>query len=200
MTLSPVLCLASASPRRRELLRQIGVPHCVAAAELDERLLPSESAAEHVKRLALAKARAVQASRRQRALPALPVLGADTTVTIDGQVLGKPASESDLLQMFARLAGRTHEVFSAVALVHESEWLRLVRTEVSFRSIDPAEARAYWASGEPRDKAGGYAIQGFGAVFVTSIVGSYSNVVGLPLAETAELLAAAGVPRWQGEV
>lgn len=197
----PALCLASASPRRRELLLQIGVPHCIDPADLDEQLLRDESAEQYVERLALAKARATHVRRAQLSALQLPVLGADTTVTVAGRVLGKPASEAELLDMFTLLSGRVHEVLSAVALVaRDFEAVRLVRTQVRFREVSEAEARAYWASGEPRDKAGGYAIQGYGAVFVERIDGSYSGVVGLPLAETATLLFAAGMTVWHSGV
>lgn len=194
---TPVLCLASASPRRRELLWQIGVPHLVQPADLDERCAPQESPADYVARLALAKAKAVHAAR-QGITPALPVLGADTTVSIDGLILGKPADLAQLRDMLGRLSGRKHEVWSAVALVGAGEPLwRLSCTRVRFRPLHSAEIERYWQSGEPCDKAGGYAIQGLGAVFVERIEGSFSGVVGLPLAETAAMLVAAGVPLWQ---
>ncbi len=188
---TPVLLLASASPRRRELLWQIGVPHAIAIAAIDERQLAGEMPAECVGRLALAKARGVQQS-------SLPVLGADTAVVIDGVMLGKPADRAAGLAMLARLAGRAHEVLTAVALVHaRGHDVRLSRSEVRFRPIDAGERERYWDSGEGRDKAGGYAIQQFGAVFISELRGSYSGVMGLPLFETAALLDAAGVPRWQ---
>ena len=193
----PVLCLASASPRRRELLWQIGVPHLVQPADLDERCAPHESPADYVARLALAKAKAILAAR-QGITPALPVLGADTTVSIDGLILGKPADLPQLRDMLGRLSGREHEVWSAVALVGAGEpFCRLSCTRVRFRPLYLAEIERYWQSGEPCDKAGGYAIQGLGAVFVERIEGSFSGVVGLPLAETAAMLVAAGVPLWQ---
>lgn len=192
-----VLCLASASPRRRELLQQIGVPHIVQPADLDESALPGETPASYVERLARAKAEWVCADRLRRGAPSLPVLGADTTVTLDGLLLGKPVDEAALVATLAQLSARTHEVLSAVALVTSLGTRSAVsRTRVSFRAISEAEARRYWASGEPRDKAGGYAIQGQGAVFVLHIEGSYSGVMGLPLAETAALLVAAGVGVW----
>ncbi len=201
---SPVLCLGSASPRRSELLRQIGVPHCVRSVELDETAQPGETPADYVLRLAAAKALAVQAARTAAGAQSLPVLGADTTVTIDGAVLGKPRDSADLAAMFGTLSGREHEVLTAVAVATRDAdgapqvRTRLSRTRVRFRAIAPGEAETYWATGEPRDKAGGYGIQGLGAVFVESIVGSYSGVVGLPLAETAALLRGAGVPVWHG--
>lgn len=195
---SAAICLASASPRRGELLRQIGVSHLVQPADLDESERPGESPADYVERLARAKAEWVWRARRQSGELALPVLGADTTVTIDGLVLGKPSDEVRLLATFARLSGREHEVLSAVALSSAAGTQSQVsRTRVKFRQVVPEEVRRYWATGEPRDKAGGYAIQGFGAVFIEHIAGSYSGVMGLPLAETAELLVAAGVRLWQ---
>jgi len=201
MTRSASICLASASPRRGELLRQIGVSYVVQPANLDEAERSGESPAEYVERLARAKAEWVWQARQQSRLEPLPVLGSDTTVTVNGLVLGKPRDEAALLNTFAQLSGREHEVLSAVALVTASGiQARLSRTRVRFRVITADEARSYWATGEPCDKAGGYAIQGYGAVFIESIAGSYSGVMGLPLAETAELLVAAGVQVWQPEV
>jgi septum formation protein len=213
---APILCLASASPRRSELLRQIGVPHCIQPADLDESRHAGETPSAYVTRLAKEKSSAVLTARAASGAAPLPVLGADTTVVIDGLVLGKPQDEAALEAMLARLGGREHEVFSAVALAMPSPSpsppgvdaptdvpstepvCTLSRTKVRFRSITPAEVKAYWASGEPCDKAGGYAIQGLGAVFVQSIDGSFSGVVGLPLAETSQLLRAAGLPLWEG--
>jgi septum formation protein len=192
--LPPVLVLASASPRRRELLWQIGVAHRVAIAAIDERPRPGEPAAECVLRLALAKARAIGE-------PRLPVLGADTAVVLDGEMLGKPADRATALSMLARLSGRRHQVLTAVVLLSEQGNLsRLSDSEVEFRTLETAECARYWDSGEPRDKAGGYAIQGLGAVFVRRIDGSYSGVMGLPLFETAEMLDSAGIARWQSPV
>jgi septum formation protein len=190
----PVLVLASASPRRRELLWQIGVAHRVTIAAIDERLRAGETAADCVQRLALAKASAVPPV-------GLPVLGADTAVVLDGEMLGKPHDRHTALAMLARLSGRSHRVLTAVALVDgRGSQLRLSDSEVQFRTLDAAECARYWDSGEPQDKAGGYAIQGLGAVFVSGLKGSYSGVMGLPLYETAALLDAAGVPRWQRAV
>ena len=187
----PALLLASASPRRRELLWQIGVAHRLAVADIDERPHAGESPAGCVQRLALAKA--------QQILPSgLPVLGADTVVVLDGEMLGKPHERDAALAMLARLSGRTHRVLTAVALVDaRGQRLALSESEVQFRTLEATECARYWESGEPRDKAGGYAIQGLGAVFVSALRGSYSGVMGLPLFETAALLDAAGVPRWQ---
>jgi len=190
---APLVCLASVSARRRELLAQIGVPHVVSAADIDEALLPGESAADYVVRMARAKALAV----RERGM-ALPVLAADTTVVVDEIVCGKPADEGESLAMLERLSGRTHQVLTAVALAaHGAVSFRLNASEVRFRRLSRAECAAYWRTGEPHDKAGGYAIQGRAAVFIEHLGGSYSGVMGLPLFETAELLRAAGVPYWR---
>lgn len=182
--------LASSSPRRRELLARLGVPYCVLAADIDERRLPGEAPREYVRRMAVTKARRAAAAVRE----SRPVLAADTAVVVDGRVLGKPAHREEALAALARLSGRSHEVMTAVALVHRAEALRLSVTRVTFREIDPAEAAAYWETGEPRDKAGAYAVQGLGAVFVSRLEGSYTGVVGLPLFETAQLLGDIGVP------
>ena len=188
-----LICLASMSPRRRELLAQIGVPHTVVAAHVDESLLPAEPPADYVARLARLKAVTV----RQRG-EALPVLAADTTVVLQGSVHGKPADRAAGLAMLAALAGTTHQVLTAVALATErGVALRVSRSSVRLRDIERAEMEAYWETGEPRDKAGGYAIQGYGAVFVAELSGSYSGVMGLPLLETAELLRDAGIRYWK---
>ncbi|MBI2784545.1 MAG: septum formation inhibitor Maf [Gammaproteobacteria bacterium] len=179
------LVLASASPRRSALLAGIGVRFAVVPAQLDETPEPAELPRDYVARLALAKARAVAAATGG----ALPVLGADTTVVCDGRLLGKPVSEADAVAMLMALSGRTHRVFTAVALVRGATAAGVVvETAVTFRELSAAECRAYWRSGEPADKAGGYALQGMGGVFVTRIEGSYSGVVGLPVAETYKLL------------
>lgn len=190
------LFLASGSPRRRELLTQIGVAFSVIGAEIDETPLPDESPAAYVERLARGKAQAGRA--RLNANAQACVLGADTAVVLDGKILGKPLDEADALAMLMSLSGQEHEVLTAIALLDgERCESRVVCSLVRFRPINAAEASAYWASGEPRDKAGGYGIQGLGAVFVSSLNGSYSAVVGLPLCETAELLGHFGIPCWQ---
>ena len=186
------LYLASASPRRRELLAQAGVAfEVIGGITVDETPQAGETAAALVQRLALCKARAglaVLAARRSD-LSAARVLGADTEVTLDGRIFGKPLGESDCVAMLTALSGRVHEVLSAVALVEAArERVVLSVSRVSFRAVGAAEARAYWATGEPGDKAGGYAIQGRAAAFVTKLEGSYSGVVGLPLFETLALL------------
>lgn len=194
---APVLCLASASPRRTELLRQLGVPHLVVPSGADETQRAGEPPADYVLRVACGKAAGVLEAAPERAR-GLPVLGADTTVVIDGRVLAKPADRADCHDMLGRLSGCEHEVLTAVALAGRGATrTRLSSTRVRFRQIGAAEIDAYWATGEPRDKAGGYAIQGYGAAFVQRVEGSYSGVVGLPLFETAELLAEAGVPVWR---
>ena len=188
------LYLASGSPRRRELLTQIGVPFTVVSAPIDETPLPGEAPAAYVERLAQAKAVAGFA----QADGAGVVLGADTTVVLDGQILGKPENREQALAMLGDLSKREHQVLTAVALTDGQRSIsRCVSTTVRFRTISFEEALRYWDSGEPVDKAGGYAIQGLGAVFVSGIEGSYSAVVGLPLSETAELLEQFGVPCWQ---
>lgn len=186
----PVLCLASASPRRRALLRQIGVAHIARGADLDETPRPAEAPRDYVARVAAEKACAIR-----RADAALPVLGADTAVVLDGVLFGKPRDRAHGLAMLANLSGRVHEVFSAVALADaRGVAIALSVSAVRLRTLSAAERCAYWDSGEPHDKAGAYAIQGIGAAFIESLHGSYSGVMGLPLFETAALLRAAGVP------
>ncbi|WP_426149802.1 Maf family protein [Pseudomonas sp. DC3000-4b1] len=193
----PSLFLASGSPRRRELLAQIGVPFSTLTAPIDETPLPGEQPQAYVCRLAMAKAKAGQAQAPAGAV----VLGADTAVILDEQILGKPADGQDARAMLAALSGRAHRVFTAVAVRSASEAeVICVSSQVRFRHLSAQEIDAYWASGEPADKAGAYAIQGLGAVFVETIDGSYSGVVGLPLCETAALLARFGVPCWQPNV
>ncbi len=184
----PGLILASASPRRQAILRALGIAVELRPADIDETRQPGETPGAMVCRLAAAKAAAVGARARG------PVLAADTAVAIDDEVFGKPLGEEHALEMLARLSGRTHEVYSGVALCvqgHVSS--ALSRTAVTFREIERCEAQSYWRTGEPAGKAGAYAIQGFGALFVASIIGSYSGVVGLPVFETAGLLRAAGI-------
>jgi len=178
------LFLASASPRRRELLAQIGVPFSLVGVSVDETPSPTESPEAYVERVARDKALAGLVSLGDRDGC---VLGADTSVVLDQHILGKPADRADGLAMLAALSGRTHRVMTAVALASRSACeVRVVISEVTFRTIDEAEADRYWDSGEPADKAGGYAIQGWGAVFVSQLHGSYSAVVGLPLCETLD--------------
>ncbi len=198
---APVVILASASPRRAQLLAQIGVPYTVIPAALDEQRLPGEPVERCVLRLAEQKALKVQLALGAPGVSraALPVLGADTAVLIDDEMLGQPPDREAALQMLSRLSGRVHVVLSAVALASGSGVRSaLSRSEVRFRRLARAECAAYWDTGEPRGKAGAYAIQGLGAVFIEQLHGSYSGVMGLPLFETAALLAEAGVPVWRG--
>lgn len=181
----PPFVLASASPRRQELLAAAGYAFTVQTADVDETPLAGESAEAYVARLAEAKARAVLARR-----PDALVLGADTTVVVDGDILAKPADAADAARMLGRLQSRAHEVLTGVALV-SARWSRVAvaATSVWFAPMTAAEIEAYVASGEPMDKAGAYAIQGRAARYVTRIEGSYSNVVGLPVALVEALLA-----------
>lgn len=194
------LYLASGSPRRRELLTQIGVAFTTISAAIDETPLADEPATAYVERLAREKAAAGLAALRADGVRGpLAVLGADTAVVLDGQILGKPLHREDALAMLAALSGREHQVLTAVALTDGEQCLSVqVSSLVSLRVITPHEAQAYWASGEPQDKAGSYAIQGLAAIFVKALHGSYSAVVGLPLSETAELLDHFAIPCWQG--
>jgi septum formation protein len=185
----PLIYLASASPRRTALLSQIGVGHQVHAVSVDEGVLAGEQPARYVQRLAALKAETLWRSLRQPEQAA--VLGADTAVAVDGEILGKPVDERDCLRMLALLSGRTHQVYTAVALrSSEGNESRLSVSDVTFRRLGSDEIRDYWRSGEPADKAGAYAIQGRGALFIERIAGSYSGIMGLPLFETGELLAA----------
>jgi septum formation protein len=194
-----VLHLASASPRRQELLAQIGVSFVSRVAPIDETPLPDEAAGAYVERLALAKAFAAQATLEQPA--GAVVLGADTAVVLDGRILGKPRDRADALATLAALSGREHEVLTAVALVDaQRSATRVVASRVRFRTLEREEIEAYWDTGEPCDKAGSYGIQGLAAVFVSQLQGSYSAVVGLPLCETAELLASFGIRCWGADV
>lgn len=183
------LVLASASPRRRELLRQIGVRFRVVPADVDETVLAAETPAEYVVRLARAKA--LEVMRREGG--ALPVLGSDTAVILDGDILCKPLDRADAERMLGRLSGRTHEVFSAVALALSPERVleRLNVTRVTFAELEPAWIRAYCETGDPMDKAGAYGVQGRAAEKISRIEGSFYGVMGLPLFETSQLLEAA---------
>jgi septum formation protein len=195
---TPDLYLASQSPRRRELLNQIGVRHAVVTVDVPEVRQPDELPGAYVQRLASAKASAGYAEVQRQGLPLRPVMGADTIVVCDQLILEKPGDATEAAAMLRLLAGRSHEVITAVA-ISDGERLEqaLSITEVRFRWLDDAEITAYWHTGEPRDKAGGYGIQGFGAVFVEAINGSYSNVVGLPLEVGFQLLQKFNVPCWQ---
>lgn len=186
-----VVMLASTSPRRAELLSQIGIPFEVVAVSVDETPLSSESPEAYVRRMAQNKARAV-------AVPGRVTLAADTIVELDGVILGKPCDEGEGVAMLLKLQDRLHRVLTAVCVSDGSVMRTLnVIVAVVFRKIAPDEARAYVATGEGRDKAGGYGIQGIGGIFAQAIEGSYSAVVGLPLAETEGLLREFGVDTWR---
>lgn len=188
--MNPDLLLASRSPRRAELLRTLGVAFAVVDVEVDETPSTGESPSAYVERLARAKAEAGRAASDD----VLPVLAADTTVVCDQEILGKPADAADAARMLRRLSGRWHSVFTGVALAGAGLTTVVVETRVCFRELTEAEITAYWASGEPADKAGAYGIQGLGGALVARIEGGWSNVVGLPLAETLTLLSREGIP------
>jgi septum formation protein len=184
-----MIYLASASPRRKELLQQLGIAFEALPANIPEQPRPGEAAPTYVMRLAREKARDVADRVRTRGLPIYPVLGADTEVVLDGEVLGKPNDRAHGCAMLRRLSGRTHEVLTAVVLLdQDAEHQALSQTRVTFTELADADIEAYWASGEAADKAGGYAVQGRGAAFIARLEGSYSGVVGLPLYELAQLL------------
>ncbi len=198
--MNPALYLASQSPRRRELLQQIGVHFAVIDVSVLEQGQPNELPAEYVCRLAAEKARAggEYLCVQERSLAHVPVLGADTVVVLNGQILEKPVDALAARNMLLALSGCEHQVFTAVSFYTPARQQTLLSvTDVAFRTITAAEADAYWLTGEPRDKAGGYGIQGLGAVFVTGIRGSYTGVVGLPIEQTYRLLNEFDVPVWQ---
>ncbi len=189
-TVSPFIYLASASPRRRELLAQLGVSLEVLPVSVDETPRPGESPSDLVCRLAAHKAQAGLILRPARIAP---VMAADTAVALGHELFGKPGNQADAARMLARLSGRTHAVWTAVAVTDgQRERVELSHSEVTFRAITPDEIAAYWQTGEPADKAGAYAIQGLGALFIADLKGSYSGVMGLPLFEVAKLLALFG--------
>jgi septum formation protein len=202
-TLEPRIYLASQSPRRRELLTQIGVRFDLLLfrsggrgdAETCEDELPGELPDDYVARVAQAKAEHGLRLLAYRRLPSRPVLAADTTLDVDGVVVGKPRDDAEAAAILAHLSGRTHRVLTAIAVAYPNRVeTRLSASEVRFRTLSEAEIRAYVASGEPRDKAGAYGIQGRAAIFVAEIRGSHSGIVGLPLCETALLLREFGYP------
>ena len=201
----PQLVLASASPRRRELLEQIGIRFVVQTADVDETPLPGESPEVLVERLAIMKAEVVW--EQQNAVveasyagddclcgKLLPVLGSDTLGILNGELLTKPLDFADARQMLRKMSGQQHVILTAVALkTQQGTSVITSHNMVKFRSVTDAEILAYWNTGEPQDKAGAYAIQGRGAILIERLEGSYSGVMGLPLFETAQLLAAAGI-------
>ena len=204
LSLERGIYLASRSPRRRELLAQIGVRFHLLLfrarpgqdVEVDETPLAGEAAEVYVERVARIKADAGWRRMLQRNLPRAPVLSADTTVSVDGRILGKPASREDAAAMLGSLSGREHEVLTAVALKHD-DWLEsaVSRSQVRFKKLSAAEIADYVDGGEADDKAGAYAIQGRAARFIVELRGSYSGVMGLPLYETAQLLGRMGAQR-----
>ncbi|MDE2422014.1 MAG: septum formation inhibitor Maf [Gammaproteobacteria bacterium] len=179
--------LASTSPRRKELLEQIGVQFTTTAIDIDESVITGETPSEYVVRLAREKALTAVSNFSEQTV----IIAADTTVTIDGHILGKPVNREDAFAMWELLSGRTHQVMTGVAVAFLGQvQTAIVQTDVEFLSLTHEQMQNYWDSGEPIGKAGGYAIQGLGAVFVPRIQGSYSNVVGLPLVETVALITA----------
>lgn len=195
-----MLYLASQSPRRMELLRQIGVTPILLPlrvtpprAEVDETPIPGEAPLDYARRVALMKARAGLKAMNGRRMTPRPILAADTTVTVEGVVYGKPSDDAEAAAMLRAYSGRAHQVLTAVCLAYGDRIESRVSTsEVRFRTITEAEIRAYIATGEAYGKAGAYGIQGHAAIFIEQLVGSYSGVMGLPLFETAELLREAG--------
>jgi len=184
-----MLILASQSPRRADLLSQMGIEFCAYPATIDESVWADENATDYVERIATAKAGTVRFR-----FPSQPVLGSDTAVVLDEKILGKPGDRAEAIEMLLALSGRTHQVLSGVALIAQDQrHYRLSTSYVRFRAISTDEAAAYWTSGEPADKAGGYAIQGRAAAFVEHIEGSYSGIMGLPLFETMGLLTHIGL-------
>ena len=187
--MSVQIILASASPRRMELLDQIKVIYKVYPVDLDETPLLYETPLNYVQRLAAEKSTACVA----QLTPDIPVLAADTAVILGDVIMGKPKNEADALAMLTQLSGKTHQVYSAISLRGREHGQAVSITEVTFRRLTKQEILAYLHSGEPLDKAGSYAIQGMGSMFVESIKGSFSGVVGLPLFETAQLLSKQGI-------
>lgn len=201
-TLDQKIYLASKSARRRELLRQIGIEfellllrdHTPRGPEVSEVVKPGEAAEAYVARVALEKAEYAHHTMLWRKLPRRPVLAADTTVVIDGRILGKPADFTEAVEMLTLLSGRTHQVLTSIAVRQmEETWQVTQKSEVTFAPLPEAAIHAYCSTQEPYDKAGGYGIQGIAAVFIKEISGSYSGIMGLPLFETTQLLLQTGM-------
>ena len=192
------LILASQSPRRKELLAQLGYQFITQSADIDESVRGSENAKNYVLRLAKEKAQAIFSTLSVQQQAKSIVIGSDTSVVIDGDILGKPANEAECITILLRLENKQHQVLTAIAVVSQEQTnnviSQLIETQVQFKSLTVDEIKRYWRTGEPCDKAGAYGIQGIGGQFVTTINGSYSAVVGLPLYETAQLLAQVGLP------
>lgn len=192
------LVLASQSPRRKELLATLGVQFEVASADIDESVIASESAANYVQRLAKEKAQVIYDRLAQ---PNTAVLGSDTSVIYEGRILGKPENELDFSSMMRLLSGQTHQVMTSVAVISANKIsCEVITSDVVFKPLTESMIEKYWLTGEPKDKAGGYGIQGFGSLFVDKIHGSYSAVVGLPLAETASMLLAHNISLWNNSL
>ncbi len=195
------LYLASRSPRRREILSQIGVPHRVLSVDVPELRALGETPMQYVQRLAFDKALAGFQALAQQGLPAAPVLGSDTLGVLDDEVLEKPRDEADAVAMLLRMAGREHSILTAVCLLDEQRQVSQVsETRVRFRAFGQKEASQYWQTGEPADKAGAYGIQGLGAALVEQIEGSYSGVVGLPIETLLPMLETFNIAIWQTEL
>ena len=182
------IILASASPRRRELLDQIGVQFTICPVGIDEKPFVDEQPVAYVQRIAAEKSAAVTTNTGR-----LPILAADTAVVLESDIMGKPENLQDAMRMLGQLSGKTHQAYTAVSLRGKSHQQILSITDVTFRVLTETEIKYYWQSGESTDKAGSYAIQGLGAIFVQSITGSFSGVVGLPIFETVKLLANEGI-------
>ena len=189
VSIMPSLILASASPRRSELLKQIGLVHSIQIADVDEAVFSNEPAADYVLRVAHAKSSVIHHSCPKNSV----VLAADTAVVLDDKIMGKPENLDHAIEMLSHLSARTHQVYSAVSLRGQLTQQCLKVSDVTFRAISAQEIIQYWHTGEPADKAGAYAIQGLASIFVESISGSYSAIMGLPLFETAQLLSNEGI-------
>ena len=183
------IILASASPRRSELLKQINIAHSIKVADIDETPLPNEKPADYVLRVAHEKSLAIYQQGNQDSI----ILAADTSVVLDGEIMGKPDNLEHAISMLSALSAKTHKVYSAVSIRGERIQDVVCISEVTFRGLSEQEIINYWQTGEPADKAGAYAIQGLGSVFIQSIQGSFSGIMGLPLFETAQLLANEGI-------
>ncbi len=188
--MTPELILASASPRRSELLNQLGINHTIQVAAVDETPLPNEAPTDYVIRVAHAKSLAVW---QQLTANNAVVLAADTSVVINNTIMGKPENLEHAISMLEQLSASTHQVYSAVSVRGQSTQQVLSVSDVTFRAISTQEIIQYWHTGEPADKAGAYAVQGLASIFIQSITGSYSGIMGLPLFETAQILANEGI-------
>jgi septum formation protein len=189
--MSKKLILASQSPRRKELLAQLGYQFDCLPAGIDETVLPDESPYDYVKRIAFNKAQFIAGTLDNNCI----VLGSDTSVIFENNILAKPIDLADSMVMLGLLSGKTHQVLTAISVVDaEKSTTQIIETQVTFKTLTEQEIIAYWHTGEPQDKAGSYGIQGIGGQFVSHIAGSYSAVVGLPLYQTAQLLAQFGMP------